>query len=96
MFDFMESNMIAQIATMIIGLIAGLGGSWKLIKKYLAKAVSFAKVAKEAIDILISLELALKDDKITKEESDEIIKEARELRNAINALNPEKLLKGKV
>ena len=67
MFDFMESNMIAQIATMIIGLIAGLGGSWKLIKKYLAKALSFAKVAKDAIDILIYLELALKDDKITKE-----------------------------
>ena len=95
MFDFLESNAIAQISTMIIGMVAGVGGFYPIFKKYLKTGVAFAKVAKEALDLLFTFEDAISDNNISKEEVKKILKESRELRAAIKALKPEKMIKEK-
>ena len=73
-FDYLLGN-VPQLMTAVIGI----GAVWAI----LAKAT---KVLKEVSELLNAIVIALSDKKLTKEEVDTIVKEAKDIPLAVKAL----------
>ena len=79
-----ENLDVGTIITLVISLAATFAaGAWAIAKGKLKKVVSLGR---EVVDIAATLEKALSDDKITKEEVQEIKKEFADVKAAWKAL----------
>lgn len=67
------------IITAAVGIILGIGAVWKYVSKSMA-------VLKEAGELLIAINTALEDQKLTKEEIEEIAKAGKEVIEAVKKL----------
>lgn len=75
---------IWTLVSAVLGLVAIVaGGFWARAKGLLSK---LAKLVKETVDVIDAVVLALEDNKLTKEEVEEIKKHALELKGAWKAL----------
>lgn len=65
--------------------VLSIGAVSVTLGKVLPKVTKYIHIAKEAIDLLDDVTAAVKDNTITKEEVDEIMKEVSELKLALKA-----------
>ena len=80
----MDLETILFIVSGVMAVAAAvLGTKWDFAKK---KITQVGAVGKEAVDVAQTAIAALEDNKITKEETDEIVKEAKELAAAFKTL----------
>ncbi len=68
----------------LIGILLGVGIIWK----YASKAIVLLMEVKELIDVLLA---ALSDKKLTKEEVDQIVKEAKDIPEALKKIFNDKV-----
>ena len=77
----MEASTILTLA--LTGLATFAGGIWAVAKGKLSKVI---KLGREALDVATTLEMALEDDKITKDEIANIKIQLNELKGAWKSL----------
>lgn len=73
----MDLELILFIASGVLTVLAGIFG---------VKYTNIKKLGKETVDVLVTALAALEDDKITAEETEAIVKEAKEAGEAFKAV----------